>query len=89
MVVLTVLYKVHYFYKYFEAVNNLIKILMKNNAELCVEALLNYMKKVQIVKKAIDYKIPFEHTWTCVTASKTACGICDPCKARKNDFFEL
>lgn len=74
---------------YIKAINELIKVSTKNNRTLEVIAPLNYLTKVEIIKKAIEYNVPIEHTWTCVSNSEVACGLCDPCRARKEAFMQL
>lgn len=74
---------------YIKSINELIKVSTKNNRNLEVVAPLNHMTKTEIIKKAIEYKIPMEHTWTCVSNSEVACGLCDPCRARKEAFMKL
>lgn len=72
--------------QYINSINELIKVSVKNNKDINVVAPLNYLTKPEIIKKAIEYDIPLEHTWTCVSNSKRACGLCDPCRARKEAF---
>lgn len=75
--------------EYISAINQLIKIAVKDNKELEVIAPLNYLTKEDIIVKAIKYGVPLNHTWTCVSNSKVACGICDPCRARKQAFDKI
>lgn len=75
--------------QYIKSINDLIKVSVKNNRELEVVAPLNYLTKPEIITKAIEYGIPLEHTWTCVSNSEKACGLCDPCRARKEAFQNL
>lgn len=75
--------------QYIKEMNELIKVSVKNNKELEIIAPLNFLTKKQIVSKAIEYNIPLAHTWTCVSNSKKPCGICDPCRARKEAFENL
>ncbi|MFH1459332.1 MAG: 7-cyano-7-deazaguanine synthase QueC [Candidatus Omnitrophota bacterium] len=43
--------------------------------------------KEQIVKMALDLKIPLELTWSCYLGGKYPCGICDSCVLRKQGFM--
>lgn len=72
--------------EYIEAINNIIKVAVKDNKELEVVAPLNYLTKEDIIVKAIKYGVPLKHTWTCVSNGEVACGICDPCRARRQAF---
>ncbi len=75
--------------QYIKACNNLIKVSTKLNKNVKIVAPLNYLTKPEIIAKAVKYDIPFQHTWTCVSNSQKACGLCDPCRARKEAFLKL
>lgn len=75
--------------QYIRAINALIQVSIKNNHDLEVVAPLNYLTKPEIIKKALEYQIPLEHTWTCVSNSELPCGLCDPCRARREAFLKL
>ena len=44
------------------------------------------LKKEDIVKKAMEYKVPLELTWSCYQNSQKACGVCDSCRLRLKGF---
>ena len=44
------------------------------------------LKKEDIVKEAIKYRVPLEFTWSCYKSSKKACGVCDSCRLRLKGF---
>ena len=67
----------------------LIQIAVKNNPKVCIEAPLNYMDKQNIIKTALKYGVPLEHTWTCVSNGDKPCGICQPCRNRKEAFESI
>ena len=75
--------------KYIKAMNQLARIAMKTNSNITIEAPLNDLDKPGILKTAIKYGVPFEHTWTCVSNSKRPCGICQPCRNRRESFEKI
>lgn len=75
--------------EFIEVMNKLTSIAMKTNSNVTIEAPLNYLDKPAILKTALQYKIPFEHTWTCVSNSKRPCGICQPCRNRRESFIAI
>lgn len=75
--------------EFIKEMNQLIQIAVKNNTNVIIEAPLNYKDKKEIIKTAIELKVPLEHTWTCVSNGKKTCGICQPCRNRKESFKEL
>ena len=46
-------------------------------------------QKEEIIMKGIELNIPFKYTWTCVANDKEACGICNPCRGRKEAFEKI
>ena len=75
--------------EFIKTMNQLARIAMKTNSNVTIEAPLNYLDKPEILKTALQYGIPFEHTWTCVSNSKKPCGICQPCRNRRESFEKL
>lgn len=49
--------------------------------------LVQYTKK-DIIKLGIEYKVPFDLTWTCYDNKEFACGKCNSCKDRLKAFEE-
>lgn len=76
-------------HEFISEMNKIIKIATKNNKNLEIEAPLNYMDKPEIIKTALKYKVPLEHTYTCVTNPNKPCGICQPCRNRREAFESL
>lgn len=75
--------------EFIRMMNQLIQIAVKNNPQVCIEAPLNYMDKQDIIKTALKYGVPLEHTWTCVSNGDKPCGICQPCRNRKEAFESI
>jgi len=46
------------------------------------------MKKHEIVRRGIELRAPFAHTWSCYQFEDEACGICDSCRLRLQAFSE-
>jgi 7-cyano-7-deazaguanine synthase len=47
-----------------------------------------YLKKDEIVKKALELKAPLESSWSCYERNDKACGVCDSCALRLRGFEE-
>lgn len=75
--------------EFISIMNKLAGTAMKTNSKVTIEAPLNYLDKPGILRTAIKYNIPFEHTWTCVSNSKKPCGICQPCRNRRESFIAI
>lgn len=70
---------------YYQAMNNLIKMGTKNG-DIEVITPVIYLKKDEIVKKAIELKAPLEFSWSCYERNDKACGVCDSCALRLRGF---
>ena len=75
--------------EYYEKVNDLVSISTRLGDKLKVIAPCNYNKKIDDIRLAHEFGIPFEYTWTCVARGDKACGKCEPCRGRKEAFEEL
>lgn len=71
--------------KYYEAINNLIRIGTKNG-DIEVVTPVIYLKKDEIVKRALDLKAPLAYSWSCYEKNDLACGVCDSCALRLRGF---
>jgi len=70
---------------YYQALNLLIKEGTKDG-DIEVITPVIYLKKDEIVKKAIELKAPLELTWSCYQREDEACGVCDSCALRLRGF---
>lgn len=70
---------------YYKAINNLIKEGTKNG-DIEVITPVIYLKKDEIVKKALELKAPLEYSWSCYEKNDKACGVCDSCALRLKGF---
>lgn len=75
--------------EFIRMMNQLIQIAVKNNPNVSIEAPLNYMDKQAIIKTAFEYNVPLEHTWTCITNGDRPCGMCQPCRNRREAFESI
>lgn len=75
--------------EFIKMMNQLIQIAVKNNSNVSIEAPLNYKDKQEIIKTAMELKVPLGHTWTCVSNGKEPCGICQPCRNRRESFESM
>ncbi|MGL4621976.1 MAG: 7-cyano-7-deazaguanine synthase QueC [Chroococcidiopsis sp.] len=44
--------------------------------------------KVDIVRRALDLKVPIADTWSCYQGAATPCGLCDSCHIRDRALIE-
>ena len=70
---------------YYEAVNNLIKEGTKDG-DIRVVTPVIFLKKDEIVLKAVELKAPLEFSWSCYERNVKACGVCDSCALRLRGF---
>lgn len=70
---------------YYKAVNALIKEGTKNG-DIEVITPVIFMKKDEIVKKAVELKAPLEYSYSCYERNDKACGVCDSCALRLRGF---
>lgn len=70
---------------YYKAVNALIKEGTKNG-DIEVITPVIFMKKDEIVKKAVELKAPLQFSYSCYERNDKACGVCDSCALRLRGF---
>ncbi|RXJ68863.1 7-cyano-7-deazaguanine synthase QueC [Halarcobacter ebronensis] len=60
----------------------------KESTKIKIKTPLVKLMKRDIVKRALELKVPLEHTWSCYKEEEEACGVCDSCRLRLNGFKE-
>jgi len=73
---------------YISAMERAINLGTKDETNLTIEMPLVHMKKSEIVKRALELKVPLQHTWSCYQNENRACGVCDSCRLRLKGFQE-
>ncbi len=73
---------------YYKAMNALIKEGTKDG-DIEVITPVIYMKKSEIIQKALELKAPLESSWSCYQANDKACGVCDSCALRLRAFGQV
>ncbi len=73
---------------YYKAMNALIKEGTKDG-DIEVVTPVIYMKKSEIIQKALELKAPLESSWSCYQANDKACGVCDSCALRLRAFSQV
>jgi 7-cyano-7-deazaguanine synthase len=58
------------------------------NRPISIETPIISKTKAEIVKMAIDLKVPLEYTWSCYEGGEMPCGKCDSCILRAKGFAE-
>ncbi|OGC21424.1 7-cyano-7-deazaguanine synthase QueC [candidate division WOR-1 bacterium RIFOXYB2_FULL_42_35] len=71
-----------------KAFQNVIKAGTKNN-KIKVRAPLIKLTKAQIIKLAMELKVPLDKTWSCYEGGKKPCGVCDSCRLREKGYSAL
>ena len=70
---------------YYQAMNALIKEGTKNG-DIQVITPVIFLKKDEIVKKALELHAPLDMSWSCYERNDKACGVCDSCALRLRGF---
>jgi 7-cyano-7-deazaguanine synthase len=73
---------------YISAMERAINLGTKDETNLTIEMPLVHMKKSEIVKRALELKVPLQYTWSCYQNGDRACGVCDSCRLRLKGFRE-
>ena len=71
---------------FISTIQNAINLGTKDETKIKIMRPLVGLKKSEIVKKALELKVPLELTWSCYQNSDKACGVCDSCRLRLNGF---
>lgn len=61
-------------------------IYLGSGNQLKVEAPFVGMTKAEVVKKGLEYKVPYELTWSCYEGREKPCGVCGTCLDRAEAF---
>ena len=75
--------------KFIEHMKNAINSGTKPETHIDIKTPLIHLKKEDIVKKAIEVKVPLELTWSCYKNENKACGVCDSCRLRLKGFKKV
>ena len=71
---------------YIKSMQQSINLGTKDETKIEIHMPLVKLQKSQIVKKAIELKVPLHLTWSCYKDENAACGLCDSCRLRLNGF---
>ncbi|KAB0614154.1 7-cyano-7-deazaguanine synthase QueC [Campylobacter hyointestinalis] len=71
--------------EFIKAMNKAINLGTSDNSIKIRTPLVHYTKE-NIVKKALELKVPLEFTWSCYDSEDEACGKCDSCRLRLKGF---
>jgi len=77
--------------EYFRAFQRLAGLATKAGVEgrkIEIKTPILRLSKAEIVKKALELKVPLQLTWSCYRGRKEACGLCDSCVLRLKGFKE-
>ncbi len=58
----------------------------KPETKIVLKTPLVHLKKEDIVKEALKFKVPLQFTWSCYQREDKACGVCDSCRLRLKGF---
>jgi 7-cyano-7-deazaguanine synthase len=72
---------------YYEAFNRLIATGTRDG-DIRVETPLIALRKSEIVRLGVELGAPFHVSWSCYSAEKEACGVCESCVLRLRAFHE-
>jgi 7-cyano-7-deazaguanine synthase len=68
------------------SMQNSINLGLKDDTKIQIYTPLIHLSKEEIVKKAYEFGVKLEHTWSCYKNSDVACGLCDSCRLRLKGF---
>ena len=72
---------------YYEAFNQLIQTGTRDG-DIRIETPLIHLRKSEIVNLGVELGAPFHVTWSCYSAEKESCGVCESCVLRLRAFRE-
>jgi len=71
---------------YLEAFNRLVERGTRPGSRIQVEAPLMKLDKEGVVRRGLELGAPLQHTWSCYTGERLACGRCESCRLRLRGF---
>ncbi len=74
---------------FYDAFNTVIELGTKPDTAIEIQTPLIELQKSEIVKKGIDFDVPFLYSWSCYKSEGKACGICDSCARRLRAFQQV
>ena len=72
---------------YYDAFNELIRQGTKLG-DIRIQTPLIHLRKSEIVRLGVELGAPLHVSWSCYTAERVACGVCDSCVLRLRAFAE-
>lgn len=74
--------------EFYDAFQQVIRVGTKPDTAIRIVTPVIYLRKSEIVKRALELHAPLELTWSCYQAEEAACGRCDSCALRLRAFAE-
>ena len=71
---------------YIEAFNRMVERGTRPGSGIRVEAPLMELDKEGVVRMGLELGAPLQHTWSCYTGERLACGRCESCRLRLRGF---
>jgi 7-cyano-7-deazaguanine synthase len=78
--------------EFIAAFQRLIEVATKvsiEGARIRIETPLQYMSKIDIVRRAFDLGVPLDLTWSCYADGDAPCGVCDSCRLRDDAIAKV
>ncbi len=72
--------------EFYDAFEKVIQAGTKPETNIQIITPIIHLKKLEIVKKGVELRVPFDLTWSCYQREDLACGVCDSCGFRLRGF---